>query len=263
MKKFRFFKSLSIIFCLILTLFSLSSFGCINYSDVINRISIDLMDSNVRIETRRMGMIPQGSTTDLLSGSGMVIAKDTDGYYYALTNYHVVEKGSFQYVEYHLTDYKGNRISEIGTALVSYSKDLDLAVIKFTSQNEYDPVKISKSKCNVDTPVFAIGSPNGQINTVTSGRILSLKKAPKIGDSKPLQNPNGDPLYVYCHSAYIYGGSSGGMLVNKNLELVGINYAGVTYSADNSFVEAYSIPTYLIVDFLSSLDFASCIDFVN
>ena len=258
MKKNKFFTTLSILFILILCAFSFV--GCTDYSKVVNDISLNLMSANVKIQTKRSGMLPQGMTTESLLGSGVIIGEDGLGHYFVLTNYHVVDKANFQYIEYEFTDYKGNAFSSILSSLVDYDKDMDVAILQFSSQDDYSKVKITSKKQNIGTPVFAVGSPDGQINSITIGSIISVGYAPEIDDFGVLKNPSGNVLQVYLHNAQIQGGSSGGMLLNEKLELVGINYAGVTNVTDNSFVNAYSIPIYEIIDFIRN---SSIKDFVE
>ena len=217
-----------------------------------------MMSANIKIETSRSSQYQ----SDKLVGSGVVVAK-SNGYYYVLTNYHVVEKGEYRTAEYSLTDYMGNQFTPTGVALMSFDKDRDLALLRFASQNDYVVVNMLNKSQNVDSTVFAVGSPDGQINAVTVGTIISVDTAPEIDGRGALKSSSGKPIKVYRHNAEIMSGSSGGMLLNENLQLVAINYAGVTNLNDNSFVYALSIPSYEAVDFLSNTVVSNLISIVN
>lgn len=55
---------------------------------------------------------------------------------------------------------------------------------------------------------------------------------------------------VYRHSADIKGGSSGGALLNEDLELIGINYAGKCFFVILS-IDSFALPISNVKEFIS------------
>ena len=87
--------------------------------------------------------------------------------------------------------------------------------------------------------VVSIGSPNSQTNTVTYGRVIDVLKA------------NGEislNFKVTYHTAIIGEGSSGGALLNGDLELVGINFAGY---ASEGLGNGLSVPVSKVLEFIA------------
>jgi S1-C subfamily serine protease len=138
--------------------------------------------------------------TDVSQGSGFIISKDG----YIVTNAHVLSNAG--YIK--ALTYK----NELENAeLVGYNLNLDLALLKIKGNFEYlefadsDDVKVGEK-------VIAIGNPYGLSFTVTEG-IVSAK------DRKGFNNL---PYYIQT-DVPLNPGNSGGPLVNKKGEAVGIN----------------------------------------
>ena len=138
------------------------------------------------------------------TGSGVYIDDKT-----IYTNAHVIEDASM--LEIVLDD--NMKVELKGIQSVNYKKDIAILVTE-----EVDSVKKLKMKKNikVGTEVYAVGSPLGIKNTVSDG-VISGEYADKEMDE-----------IVYQHTAPISPGSSGGALINKKGELIGINYATYT-----------------------------------
>lgn len=138
-------------------------------------------------------------------GSGFVVSQDG----LIITNAHVVE-GSPSVVTVEFADGRKLPADVIGFA----KGGLDLAVLKIHKQkNLRTLVLASNGSAQVGDRVFALGSPLDSDNkdTFTQGNITRIKKS------------NGD----IQHDAAIFGGNSGGPLLNTKGQVVGVNKSGI------------------------------------
>ena len=102
------------------------------------------------------------------------------------------------------------------------------------------PIPLAGEDCGVGSLVASLGSPNSQQNTITLGKVYMVDSC---HGEITLNFP------VVYHTALIAHGSSGGALLNDELELVGVNFAG--YSQDKSFDNGLSVPVSKLREFLS------------
>ncbi|MBQ8298503.1 MAG: serine protease [Clostridia bacterium] len=131
------------------------------------------------------------------TGSGFC-AYDSD---YVFTNFHVIEGG--YKIKVITDDMKEIIVDDI---LIFNSLD-DLAMLK--GDFKLDPLKVANSFwLNAGDEITAIGSPMGQLNTVSKG-IIS----------------NADNSYAIRITAPISPGSSGGPIINEKGEVVGVTFA--------------------------------------
>ena len=169
------------------------------------------------------------------SVSGFVFMED-DTYFYAITNYHVVDTDGYD-VTYEIMTYSDDDFSYAN--LVAYDEDLDLAVIKFdklgrTDVNSINIYKRLYYKFNVGELVLAIGNPLSVINNVTFGEFIGMES---------IDNVDYDVMF---HNAAIHEGSSGGALVDVDGNLLGVN----TWGLDMDDPYSFSIPNYVVYTFL-------------
>ena len=173
-----------------------------------------------------------------LEGSG-IIFKVEDGYAYVLTNNHVVSydkavKESFYVYDCHGSSYSAHIYSKAKSA------EYDLAILRFkVGTRVFEPVAFAENDVKKGEVVVSIGSPNSQTNTVTYGRVIDVLKA------------NGEislNFKVTYHTAIIGEGSSGGALLNGDLELVGINFAGY---ASEGLGNGLSVPVSKVLEFIA------------
>lgn len=204
------------------------------YLNAINDITTEFMSSNVMVKASfGTGLISEGQ-----QGSGVIFKKTTDllsgsATYYVLTNHHVVTKKSgsthIKAKSYELVDYKDVKFfAEYVFADIKY----DLAVLKFTvaspllgeDSTSYYVCGFSASNPTVGEGVFAVGQPLGQRNSITFGYVTGY-----YGSSEEEKK-----LFDWCevdfdcvvHTAYINSGNSGGVLLNADIKICGINFAG-------------------------------------
>ena len=175
-----------------------------------------------------------GSIRERSLGSGVIV--DPRGY--IVTNRHVVEKADR--IRVRLQDDPPG--VQHDARVIGEDQETDLAVIKIDLDRSVPSAKMGNSDgIQVGDWVLAIGSPFGQVGTVTAG-IVSAKGR----DIVP-----GRQFQVFIQTdAAINPGNSGGPLVNMNGEVIGINtailsetnaYAGVGFSLpSNTVVQVYN-----------------------
>ncbi len=181
------------------------------------------------------------STTTVLSivgssqGSG-VIFKEDDEYYYALTNYHVVD-GEGDEFSFEIEAFGDEASHE--AELVAFDAAMDLAVLKFAKESRTDIHIIDYT-----TRLFTMFSPGELVLAV--GNPLSLPNNVTFGEFKSMESISNADFKVIYHDAPIHEGSSGGALVDIDGNLLGLNTWGLTSSDEYSF----AIPNYVIYMFL-------------
>ena len=152
----------------------------------------EVKDSVVMIEV-------YGDSGDLLAtGSGFCAYKDN----WIITNFHVIEGAKSIKVE---TDSHQKYSAE---KIVFFNKVQDIAVLSINGH--LNPLKLGDSS-NIKTKdkVTTIGSPKGELNTVSEGIISNVDNKAQIRISAPISH-----------------GSSGGVLLNHKNEVIGITSAG-------------------------------------
>ncbi|HTC57463.1 MAG TPA: Do family serine endopeptidase [Candidatus Sulfotelmatobacter sp.] len=175
-----------------------------------------------------------GSIRERSLGSGVIV--DPKGY--IVTNRHVVEKADRIRVQLQ-DDPPG---VQHDAKVIGEDQETDLAVIKVDMDRAVPSAKMGNSdSMQVGDWVLAIGSPFGQIGTVTAGIVSA--KGRDIVQGRQFQN------FIQTDAA-INPGNSGGPLVNMNGEVIGINtailsetnaYAGVGFSLpSNTVVQVYN-----------------------
>lgn len=147
-----------------------------------------------------------------------VIYKYEDGYYYGITNNHVIEGYS------ELRVYYENKTHEVAE-LVGTDPESDIAVIRFQSEEGVTVAELGNEEDLMRGQiVIAVGSPGGfdYYNSATWGIISGLERYIGIEDT---DNDGIDDVFVKMlqHDAAINPGNSGGPLFNLNGEVVGIN----------------------------------------
>jgi serine protease Do len=167
-------------------------------------------------------------------GSGVIV--DPKGY--IVTNRHVVEKADR--IRVRLQDDPPG--IQHDAKVIGEDQETDLAVIKIDMDRAVPVAKLGNSdSMQVGDWVLAIGSPFGQVGTVTAG-IVSAKGRDIV--------PNRQFQTFIQTDAAINPGNSGGPLVNLDGEVIGINtailsetnaYAGVGFSLpSNTVVQVYN-----------------------
>jgi len=175
-----------------------------------------------------------GSIRERSLGSGVIV--DPKGY--IVTNRHVVEKADR--IRVRLQDDPPG--VQHDAKVVGEDQETDLAVIKIELDRPVPSARLGNSdSMDVGDWVLAIGSPFGQVGTVTAGIVSA--KGRDIVPGRQFQT------FIQTDAA-INPGNSGGPLVNMDGEVIGINtailsetnaYAGVGFSLpSNTVVQVYN-----------------------
>lgn len=212
-------------------------------------------------------------------GSGVVIYEETledgSGYYYALTNNHVVacaneETNNMITGMYSKITVYDHYMNPYSAELLASQNNYDLALVKFSTvadsytsspsggmihpnvvEEQYD---IKVAKFAAENPkegdhVSSYGSPIAQPHVCTIGT-LEFYAGGSIYDN-PNSVSNIHEFDVIHHTASILEGNSGGPLFGVDLSLVGINYGSSgsndTYITSNDF---WAVPINNVRDFL-------------
>lgn len=158
--------------------------------------------------------------TDISQGTGFIINEDG----YIVTNYHVVQDAQAATIITY--DDENHEVSPIG-----YNSDLDIALLKISGI--YNELELGDSNdVQVGESVIAIGNPLGLEFSVTQGIVSGIHR----------RGPNG--LYAYIQTdAALNPGNSGGPLINKNGEVIGINNfkvgsaEGLGFALESNFIK--------------------------
>lgn len=159
------------------------------------------------------------------SGLGSGVVMSTDGY--VMTNAHVLEDASRFFVQ--LDDRRRYEATLIGTDKIS-----DLALLKISAPSLIPAEWGDSEHAEVGSIVWAVGSPYGFQQTVTSG-ILS-------GKDRPGEGLSGKQNLLQTDAA-VNPGNSGGPLVDSQGRVIGINtsifgetFQGISFAVPSSTV---------------------------
>ena len=205
----------------------------------VNRISVKVLPATVGVSAVRHDS-HMFRPSNISGGSG-VIFKESSSHYYILTNHHVVEqRDNYDVIEYTVSDCYGE-VYEASLEVSSY--EYDLAVLKIRKGEKKLGVLSLADDPAVGETVSAVGYPKGVVNAVTVGKVAGYSKVDITGTKSGITFDTGIHLAPTDH------GSSGGAVVNGDLELVGINYAssvdtekGTSYGV---FVQASKVAEFL------------------
>jgi serine protease Do len=172
-------------------------------------------------------------------GSGAII--DSNGY--IITNAHVVAGAQHVQVVLH-----GPRIDDgpvqslavdseqtVDARIVGTASDIDLALLKVEATGLRALPLADYDKIRQGELVFAFGSPEGLLNSLTMGVVSAIARQP---------DPDGPRIFIQT-DAPINPGNSGGPLVNVNGELVGLNTFIVTESGGSQGL-GFAIPSAVV-----------------
>src|SRR6202795_4463245 len=169
-------------------------------------------------------------------GSGVIV--DPKGY--IVTNRHVVDKADR--IRVRLQDDPPG--VQHDAKVIAVDQETDLAVIKIDLDRTVPSDKMLNSdSMQVGDWVLAIGSPFGQVGTVTAGIVSA--KGRDIVPGRQFQT------FIQTDAA-INPGNSGGPLVNMNGEVIGINTA--ILSETNAYAGVgFALPSKTVVDVYNQL----------
>lgn len=176
-------------------------------------------------------------------GSGFVYKKE-DGYYYAVTNNHVIEGSDKLGI---LTSSAESDEDLIDTELIGSNTLYDVAVIRFKTNLDIPILEFSDSdKIYPGENVYAIGSPYGTDfkGSITSG----IVSAP----IRKVETEEGEKLEYIQTDAAINPGNSGGPLIDDDAKVVGMNTMKIAeVEADNI---GFSIPSNAVQKIIQGIE---------
>lgn len=156
----------------------------------------------------------------IYQGSGIIFYRNELNHYYVLTNHHVIAKDyTFNKVAYKIEDFAG----ETYNARLEYTDaEYDLAILSFKQKESKTlPImKLEERNPNLGDEAIAIGSPSGNKNVISKGIVVDYQQIVLPTAEVQVKFP------VIKHTAPISPGSSGGVLLNTNNKIIGLNYAG-------------------------------------
>ncbi|MBI9008583.1 MAG: trypsin-like peptidase domain-containing protein [Tenericutes bacterium] len=214
-----------------------------DYNDVLFNTQDYVRHANIELIVtlyEELKIVPWSTETErrevgISTGSGFIFMEDTE-YYYAITNYHVIDPEEYL-VDYELKAYGDPEFSEC--EVVVSDADIDLAVIRFlkAERTEITIIDIYQRLYYKFTPgelVMACGNPLEVNDIVTFGEYFSIES---------IQNVDYDVIY---HNAQIDEGSSGGALVDVDGNLLGVN----TWGLQSDDIYSFAIPNFIVYMFL-------------
>ncbi len=148
--------------------------------------------------------------TDSGQGTGFVITNDG----YVVTNAHVLaDESGYLATGIHGINHEGNRLD---LEFIGYDNELDIALLK--TDGNYNALQLGDSNdVKIGEKVIAIGNPYGLVFSVSEGIISGVHRT----------GPNRLPAYLQIDAALNLG-NSGGPLINKQGEVIGMNNFKIT-----------------------------------
>ena len=185
-------------------------------------------------------------------GSGFIY-KIAGGRAYVLTNCHVAyAPTSLQSIV--LTDFQGEEYEAVihrkaPLADPAIDAKYDLAILSFPyTGNTLSVIPFAKENIEQGEEVISLGSPKNQSHAITFGEVLGYRLAELPGSTPEESDVSFKIVY---HSAAISNGSSGGPLLDGDLALVGVNYAGLPAAEGETFGKGCAVPLSKVREFLS------------
>lgn len=150
--------------------------------------------------------------TDISQGTGFIISKDG----YIVTNFHILEDVAIIQVVLSNQDKKEAH-------LIGYSDNYDVALLKITGDHSY--LRLGNSDdVSVGEKVIAIGNPLGLQFSASEGIVSGVHRKVSESPGKYIQT-----------DAALNPGNSGGPLIDKSGEVIGINNFKVAGSENLGF----------------------------
>ncbi|MBI9102784.1 MAG: trypsin-like peptidase domain-containing protein [Spirochaetales bacterium] len=176
---------------------------------------LDFMKGTVTIWVNRGIKVESGmGYADRVIGSGFFIDKRG----YLITNHHVIESevdpeySGYSRLYIRLPGEQGDKIP---AEVIGWDPVFDIALLKTVMEPEYIYSFKNVEEYVPGDKIYAIGSPGGLENTITSGIISATgRRLLEVGDTIQVDVP-------------INSGNSGGPLLNESGELIGVVFAGI------------------------------------
>ena len=236
-----------------------------SFDEFEEKITDSIMKSNIVIVEHEEKKESEGviHSSYGIGASGVIFKQDGD-MYYELTAYHVVKHyldaeyfiipyGAPTYSEYrqqsdvHVPNEEYYGQFEKATVILA-DENYDLAVISFKSDETLNTLSIEDVNPVYNEKIAVISNPMGERFLTTFGIIRSKEYYAFESDDEMVATK------TMKHNAYIDEGSSGSVVLNHNMDVVGINIGGGT-NIYNKFVYGAMVPSELILEFLVENNF--------
>ncbi len=196
---------------------------------ITNTVTTDVIHAVVTVYNKSYNnFLGQETDVSTSQGSGVIIKQDGNTFY-LLTNCHVAmikegcSKQKFVVEDYQGKQYTGHYYHNSTVGKDAVDAGYDLACLYFESESEnLKALAFADGDPKVGDDVIALGTPYGQANAITYGKITRYGTV-SVKTEEYLSNVD---FEVAKHNAYITHGSSGGALLNSDLKLTAINFAG-------------------------------------
>ena len=208
------------------------------YNQMEELITNDILKSNIVIVNFEEKTNDNVTSMTYGTGASGVIFDSVGDTYYALTAYHIVR--GFKNAEYYILPYGAPTYAEYSKNCESYvsnemyygqfekatvvllDEEYDLAIISFKSKETLNSLLINQTNPRYKEKIAVISNPKGERFVYSFGTIKS-KKYFEFKSNDGLLSTN-----IYKHNAYVNSGSSGSVVLNQNMRIVGINIGGGT-----------------------------------
>lgn len=227
-----------------------------------SRIYPNMQQNEDTIKKSIIGIMPEEEINGLKSrggfGSGVIFDKK-DNIYYAITAKHVVDDNTKSYKLFTINTKFTGEIVDAGNnvtfeipddnyyeslidAKIEYLSDsTDLAIISFISSEDLPLLELEDKEINKDDKIMCIGHPEGNRYYVSYGTITEKIKNITYKET----NQKEKTISVTEHNAYLNHGNSGGVAINENMKIVGINVGG-NFTITGKFSEGFMIPSNIV-----------------
>lgn len=200
------------------------------YVELIDQINAEVIPATLQVF--------YGSGSYFMNGGSGVIYEEDETHYYALSNHHVVYQPA--YSRHQVKDVYGN--THAAELLIS-DMNYDLAVLKFAKPTYSLPIlMLGQENPIVGTSVYPVGFPIGQRNAI-SGGVVERYRFIAVATVNVT-------FAIIQLNAPVKPGNSGSVLINQELEIIGIIYAGQRDENGEILPVAFAIPLKKIIEFL-------------
>ncbi|MDF2510956.1 MAG: hypothetical protein K0S04_822, partial [Herbinix sp.] len=235
-----------------------------NFDEFDKIITSDIFKSTIAIVNEKKTNKENVTSISYGAGASGVVFDSVGDTYYAVTAYHVVQH--FENIDYIVIPYGAPTYSEYSKNSESYvsnemyygqfekatvvflDEEYDLAVISFKSKETLSRLLLNKTNPQYNEKIAIISNPEGERFIQSFGVITS-------NDYYNFESNDGLlPIDVFKHNAYINQGSSGSVVLNQEMRIVGVNVGGGT-DFFNRFKYGVMVPCELINRFLEKNGF--------
>lgn len=191
----------------------------------------------------------------IATGSGFVF--NEDGWF--ITNNHVMEEGYFAEAIFDIQDLeKGESYTKLDINLASYKhSDKDIFIGKIDNYLKvgnfhYKQFEFETSYAAGDL-TYSIGYPNSSVR-------LQINDGYIVSDLSSLYDKVYSGITYIGSTSFIAPGSSGGILVNSNLEVLGMTTIGITDN-DGDFILGGAIEAFNYINLLQNTNISSLVNY--